>query len=258
MNTRKSQSNITVNKIQPSIQLAHNENHPEPKVQLQNNIVSAPINKAVTSIYDMQYLINPQRINTADEKNKQSDLLQSDLKFYRLRIFQLTKHFLQTNDTDNDLYDAFENYAKMCINYFKFQDKALTIQQDYENMSESKTKHNIKSAKTDNTTKNAKNAKNTKNIVGNCETKDTEHATAIKIMKIDLDNPENSDDLVDCRQSHKLTESNQLMMKIGKTIVPKITDHIKIQTTKKKSNKKAFIPSRRVFNLKDEKFKELN
>ena len=57
-----------------------------------------------------------------------------DKKFYRKRIFSLTKELLSSEQPDNlfpDIKYAFENYINACINYFKTIDNNDIIQEDY-------------------------------------------------------------------------------------------------------------------------------
>jgi hypothetical protein len=58
-----------------------------------------------------------------------------DIKFYRKRIYFLTKELLLSKEQPKDLLPevkyAYENYVKTCINYFKVVDRNDIIQEDY-------------------------------------------------------------------------------------------------------------------------------
>jgi hypothetical protein len=57
-----------------------------------------------------------------------------DKRFYRRRILNLTKEMLLNNESDDLLWDvkeAFNNYVKTCIGYFKIKDETDIIQEDY-------------------------------------------------------------------------------------------------------------------------------
>lgn len=57
-----------------------------------------------------------------------------DKKFYRRRIFDLTKQMLSNEMPEHlmpDVKMAFENYIDFCINYFKVLDKTDILQEDY-------------------------------------------------------------------------------------------------------------------------------
>ena len=61
--------------------------------------------------------------------------LKKDKKFYRRRILNLTKEMLLNSYSDEvlpDVKNAFENYVKTCIGYFKIKDEMDIIQKDYE------------------------------------------------------------------------------------------------------------------------------
>ena len=64
-----------------------------------------------------------------------------DKKFYRKRIYDLTKQLLNPEITDTEpLYPSinhtFDNYVKACIDYFKMIDKTDIIQEDYKDFTD--------------------------------------------------------------------------------------------------------------------------
>ena len=91
-----------------------------------------------TNCIDLQYLINPSILQKLNRSYQLNVLSKDDLLFYRKRIFQLTKHFLQGKSINSTMDKTFQNYAQSCIRYFKFMDKAEIIQQDYKGLEKKK------------------------------------------------------------------------------------------------------------------------
>ena len=84
------------------------------------------------NLIDLEYLTNRSFLKNRGSKTKvEIDTYDIDLKFYRKRIFQLTKDFLTGHYVNADLKESFSNYSSSCIKYFKFIDKADTIQAVY-------------------------------------------------------------------------------------------------------------------------------
>ena len=82
------------------------------------------------NIYDLQFLTNPNLINKITN-DKMLCISPEDIKFYKKRIFMLTKNYLKGKKRDRDLDKIWQEYASACIAYFKFIDKAEVIQEDY-------------------------------------------------------------------------------------------------------------------------------
>ena len=62
------------------------------------------------------------------------DSIRKDTKFYKKRIFDLTKRLLNNEKPETmypDVGSAFDSYARICIEYFKILDKSDIIQEDY-------------------------------------------------------------------------------------------------------------------------------
>jgi len=60
--------------------------------------------------------------------------IKKEIKFYRRRIFDLTKKLLNNEKPETmypDVGSAFDTYARVCIEYFKVLDKSDIIQEDY-------------------------------------------------------------------------------------------------------------------------------
>jgi len=58
-----------------------------------------------------------------------------DVKFYRKRIYDLTKQLIQDEEPDSlfpDIKKSFHLYVNNCIDYFKILDKTDIIQEDYQ------------------------------------------------------------------------------------------------------------------------------
>ena len=83
---------------------------------------------------NLQYLLNKSYMKI--NKNVSVD---QDVKFYKKRIFDLTKRFFKMEDSDElimilkegDIHNAFLNYTHICASYFKMKDLTDTIQEDF-------------------------------------------------------------------------------------------------------------------------------
>ena len=93
-----------------------------------------------TNSIDLQYLTNPLILQKLNRTSNITSLSKDDLLFYRKRIFQITKYFLQGKEINSTMNKTFQNYAQTCIRYFKFMDKAAIIQQDYKGLPKQKRK----------------------------------------------------------------------------------------------------------------------
>ena len=74
--------------------------------------------------------------NNNSNSNNSIIINKKDKKFYKRRIFDLSKQLLNNETPENMLPDvviAFDSYIKICINYFKVLDKTDIIQEDYVN-----------------------------------------------------------------------------------------------------------------------------
>jgi len=82
----------------------------------------------------LKYLMNKDQYLKHVNGDKERTLDKKDKKFYKRRIFDLTKKLLNNEITERtypDIKGAFDDYSKICIQYFKLQDKADIIQEDY-------------------------------------------------------------------------------------------------------------------------------
>lgn len=86
-------------------------------------------------------LMNKEQYNKhiANQITKTSN--RKDKKFYRKRIYNLTKDLLLTKEEPPNLFPdvkyAFDNFVNTCIQYFKAIDRNDIIQSDYQNISDS-------------------------------------------------------------------------------------------------------------------------
>lgn len=73
-----------------------------------------------------------QSINTANKNKK-------DAKFYRKRIYDLTKQLLNegepTQNYSTDIKKSFQQYIRTCIDYFKILDTTDILQENYADLS---------------------------------------------------------------------------------------------------------------------------
>jgi fibrillarin-like rRNA methylase len=89
---------------------------------------------------NLDYLINTNQLKNHLEKTKNQTASRKDKKFYRKRIMNLTKDLLMCNELEEpllpDVKGAFENYVKICVEYFKTLDECDIIQEDYSELEE--------------------------------------------------------------------------------------------------------------------------
>lgn len=83
-------------------------------------------------------LLNKEQLNNHINKELSKSINRKDKKFYRKRIFDLTKSLLINKDIPSDLFPdvkySFDNYAKTCIQYFKAIDNNDIIQNEYKDL----------------------------------------------------------------------------------------------------------------------------
>ena len=97
------------------------------------------MNKAMSDIDNitLSCFANKSQYDTILKKNEYENSKQynSDAKFYKKRILDLTKKLFRNGDEhiiDAHLDKCFISYIKSCINYLKFLDKSDIIQKKYE------------------------------------------------------------------------------------------------------------------------------
>ena len=82
----------------------------------------------------LEYLVNKEYNNIT---LKASKVNKKDKKFYRKRIFNLSKELLSNEEPQNlspDVKDAFDKYVNHCIHYFKVIDCSDILQEDYKDI----------------------------------------------------------------------------------------------------------------------------
>ena len=83
----------------------------------------------------LEYLVNKE-YNVAP--NLKNNVNKKDKKFYRKRVFNLTKELLSNEEPSHlfpDVKQAFDNFTNHCINYFKAIDCSDILQEDYKDIS---------------------------------------------------------------------------------------------------------------------------
>ena len=100
------------------------------------------------SLITMEYLMNKaQYTKYLDEKTpEKKQKYEKDKKFYRKRIYDLTKSLLHNDPPQNLLPDVkfiFENYTRATIDYFKMLDKSDILQEDYQYLMDIDPKNEI-------------------------------------------------------------------------------------------------------------------
>jgi len=92
---------------------------------------------------DLEYLINKElygksigsKMQPHVKSNNKKD--KKDKKFYKKRIYDLTKQLLSNEQPSTlfpDVRNTFDNYIKTCISYFKVIDTSDIIQEDYNDL----------------------------------------------------------------------------------------------------------------------------
>ena len=86
----------------------------------------------------LEIMANTDSYNKYLKKNNldHDSVLKKEKRFYRKRIISMAKDILFNNNSgqDEEILNAFNTYARMCISYFKFKDTMDTIQGEYTNM----------------------------------------------------------------------------------------------------------------------------
>ena len=80
----------------------------------------------------LEYLLNP---NILINKEKDSDNLDKDIKFYRKRICQITKNMTKGEFVNNNIKEIFINYASQIIYFLKQEDIKDFFQEEYTDLS---------------------------------------------------------------------------------------------------------------------------
>ena len=88
----------------------------------------------------IDYLLNKEQLTKQINNKITKSVNKKDKKFYRKRIFDLTKILLLNKEKpDNlspDVKYAFDNYLRTCISYFKNIDNNDIIQEEYKDLEE--------------------------------------------------------------------------------------------------------------------------
>ena len=85
----------------------------------------------------LDYLVNKDyiaKMNSVAENQNQELKIKKDKRFYRKRVFNLTKELLsgeEPQDIFPDIKQAFDNYMRHCISYFKAIDCSDIMQEEY-------------------------------------------------------------------------------------------------------------------------------
>jgi hypothetical protein len=89
---------------------------------------------------DLEYLINKELYGKSIDSKMQPHINtnnKKDKKFYKKRIYDLTKQLLSNEQPSTlfpDVRNTFDNYIKTCISYFKVIDTSDIIQEDYDDL----------------------------------------------------------------------------------------------------------------------------
>jgi hypothetical protein len=117
-------------------------------------------NNKIVDELSLEYFLNKDTYGKYLEKNsiEKKNNFNKEKRFYRKRIYDLTKQMLHPDDTikqneskeiltkenyNKDIYFAFDMYAKVCIEYFKMLDKNDILQEDYSHLLNNNSEINI-------------------------------------------------------------------------------------------------------------------
>lgn len=94
------------------------------------------MNDGLITEITLECLMNKQQYakHVGQNTTTKKDSIRKDKKFYKKRIFDLTKKLLNNEKPETmypDVGSAFDSYARVCIEYFKVLDKSDIIQEDY-------------------------------------------------------------------------------------------------------------------------------
>ena len=81
---------------------------------------------------NLQYLTNPSEMNKLNRDNSFNHINKEDYDFYKARILKTVKDILKDKSVDRKINYCFINFAKLCIEHFKFIDKRDIIQNEYD------------------------------------------------------------------------------------------------------------------------------
>jgi hypothetical protein len=90
----------------------------------------------------LKYLTNPSEMNRIYKDTSFNIIDKNDFEFYKARIFKLTKDILKDKEVDKKINNGFMNFAKLCIEHFKFIDKRDIIQNEYDDIKKNKSESN--------------------------------------------------------------------------------------------------------------------
>lgn len=106
-------------------------------------------NNKIVNQLSLEFFLNKDNYGKHLEKITAESKIEykKDRRFYRKRIYELTKQLINEHDSNpvicnKDLHFAFEMYSKVCIEYFKMLDKNDILQEDYLHLLESKNQIN--------------------------------------------------------------------------------------------------------------------
>jgi hypothetical protein len=107
-------------------------------------------NNKIINDLSLEFFLNKETYSKHLEKRSAESKKEykKDKRFYRKRIYELTKQLINEDDTNpvicnKDLHFAFEMYSKICIEYFKILDKNDILQEDYSHLLNSSSQINI-------------------------------------------------------------------------------------------------------------------
>ena len=99
----------------------------------------------------LEFLMNKEQYaKHLSRKIPNNTLYKKDRRFYKRRIFDLTKQLLNNEKPERmypDVSSAFDTYSTICIEYFKALDKSDIIQEDYHDFQDVEHLNNVSDIK---------------------------------------------------------------------------------------------------------------
>ena len=132
---QEDQEEVKVIKVQEEVK----EQQEQEQEQEQEQKAEEKNNEAIINQITLDCLLNRSQYEKYLHRNLAKSINNNDKKFYRKRICNLTKELFKEENGHNippDIKYVFDNYIKICINYFKVIDRSDIIQEEYKELKE--------------------------------------------------------------------------------------------------------------------------
>lgn len=124
----KDQEEVKVVKVQEELEV---------EVEVTENTIEKDENsESIINQITLDCMLNKSQYEKYLRRNLTKSINNNDKKFYRKRICNLTKELFKEAIVTPDIKYVFDNYVKICINYFKVMDRSDIIQEEYKELKE--------------------------------------------------------------------------------------------------------------------------